>query len=89
MVGGGQTGIRTLGGMTLAGFQDRCIQPALPSVHRIEKYFYISLEVPPRFELGIGALQAPALPLGDGTMFLFRWCPEPDLNRYSVTTEGF
>ena len=29
---GGQTGIRTLGGMTLAGFQDRCIQPALPSV---------------------------------------------------------
>ena len=27
------------------------------------------LEVPPRFELGIAALQAAALPLGDGTSF--------------------
>ena len=27
----------------------------------------IKLEVPPRFELGIAALQAAALPLGDGT----------------------
>ena len=27
--------------------------------------------MPPRFELGIAALQAAALPLGDGTSFLF------------------
>ena len=31
----------------------------------------IKLEVPPRFELGIVALQATALPLGDGTSYLF------------------
>jgi hypothetical protein len=50
----------------------------------------IKLEVPPRFELGIVALQATALPLGDGTSYLFiPWCPEPDLNRHSIATGGF
>ena len=33
--------------------------------------YIIKLEVPPRFELGIAALQAAALPLGDGTSYLF------------------
>jgi hypothetical protein len=28
------------------------------------------MEAPPRFELGIMALQATALPLGDGAIFL-------------------
>ena len=32
---------------------------------------FIELEVPPRFELGIAALQAAALPLGDGTSLSF------------------
>ena len=50
----------------------------------------IKLEVPPRFELGIAALQAAALPLGDGTSYLsYQWCPEPDLNRHSIATGGF
>jgi hypothetical protein len=31
--GGGDPGIRTLGGVTLAGFQDRCIRPTLPDLH--------------------------------------------------------
>ena len=34
-----------------------------------ERNYYKILEVPPRFELGIAALQAAALPLGDGTSF--------------------
>ena len=50
----------------------------------------LKLEVPPRFELGIAALQAAALPLGDGTSFNFyQWCPGPDLNRHSIATGGF
>ena len=32
-INGGPSGIRTLGGMTLAGFQDRCIRPTLPKIH--------------------------------------------------------
>ncbi len=56
--------------MTLAGFQDRCFRPTQPKIH-IVKRLIIKLEVPPRFELGIAALQAAALPLGDGTSFSF------------------
>ena len=63
---GGPSGIRTQGGMTLAGFQDRCFRPTQPKIHVVCK-FDDKLEVPPRFELGIAALQAAALPLGDGT----------------------
>lgn len=65
---GGPSEIRTLGGITLAGFQDRCYRPTQPKIH-ICKEVTIKLEVPPRFELGIAALQAAALPLGDGTSF--------------------
>lgn len=32
-VSGGDPGIRTLGGMTLAGFQDRYIRPTLSDLH--------------------------------------------------------
>ena len=53
---------------------------------KIEAICYI-LEVVPRFELGVKVLQTSALPLGHTTIHL--WCPEPDLNRHSVTTEGF
>jgi hypothetical protein len=39
------------------------------------------LEAPPGFEPGIEALQAPALPLGDGAIRSVianeLWCPEP------------
>ena len=61
---GRERGIRTPGSVTFAGFQDRCIQPLyhLP----IEQ----NMEVPPGFEPGIAALQAAALPLGDGTTYL-------------------
>ncbi len=52
--------------MTLAGFQDRCIQPGSATCPRTK--YLTSLEAPPRFELGIEALQAPALPLGDGAV---------------------
>ena len=65
---GGPSEIRTLGGVTLAGFQDQCNRPTLPKIHFCyRKILKIKLEVPPRFELGIAALQAAALPLGDGT----------------------
>ena len=30
---GGPSEIRTLGGITLAGFQDRCNRPTLPKIH--------------------------------------------------------
>ncbi len=89
-INGGPSGIRTQGGMTLAGFQDRCIRPTLPKIHVVLKVLTIKLEVPPRFELGIAALQAAALPLGDGTSFSFyQWCPGPDSNRHSIATGGF
>ena len=39
----------------------------------------IKLEVPPRFELGIAALQAAALPLGDGTSQTVSMVPEAGL----------
>lgn len=45
------------------------------------------LEAAPGFEPGIKALQAHALPLGYAATI--KWCPEPDLNRHSVATEGF
>ena len=88
---GGPSEIRTLGGITLAGFQDRCIRPTLPKIHDcIDKFYKVKLEVPPRFELGIAALQAAALPLGDGTSYLsYQWCPGPDSNRHSIATGGF
>ncbi len=70
-IDGGPSGIRTQGGMTLAGFQDRCFRPTQPKIHAVKKMLIIKLEVPPRFELGIAALQAAALPLGDGTSFSF------------------
>ena len=62
---GGPSEIRTQGGVTLAGFQDRCFRPTQPKIHLLKSCY--KLEVPPRFELGIAALQAAALPLGDGT----------------------
>ena len=37
----------------------------------LKSFKIVKLEVPPRFELGIAALQAAALPLGDGTSYLF------------------
>ena len=49
-------------------------------------YLFLWLEAAPGFEPGIKALQAHALPLGYAATW---WCPEPDLNRHSVTTEGF
>ena len=63
---GGDPGIRTLGGMTLAGFQDRYIRPTLSDLH--VSVNSKTVEVPPGFEPGIAALQAAALPLGDGTV---------------------
>ena len=71
LIDGGPSEIRTLGGVTLAGFQDRCIRPTLPKIHICFDKKLLKLEVPPRFELGIAALQAAALPLGDGTSFNF------------------
>ena len=32
---GGPSEIRTLGGITLAGFQDQCIRPTLPKIHML------------------------------------------------------
>ncbi len=46
------------------------------------------MEVPPGFEPGIAALQAAALPLGDGTILKQQWCPEPDLNRHGRNVRG-
>ncbi len=62
---GGGPGIRTLGGVNLAGFQDRYIRPTLSILH--VSVTIKRVEVPPGFEPGIAALQAAALPLGDGT----------------------
>ena len=56
---GGEGGIRTHGRLiTYAGFQDRCIQPALPPPLWKD---HCDVEAPPGFEPGIRALQAPAL----------------------------
>ncbi len=63
-VSGRERGIRTPGGMTLNGFQDRRIQPGSAISRTVKK-----LEVTPGFEPGIRALQARALPLGYATAF--------------------
>ena len=34
-------------------------------------YRFVNMEAPPRIELGMRALQAPALPLGYGAVFIF------------------
>ena len=62
--GGGQSEIRTQGGTTLAGFQDRCIQPLCQL--SIKKRSLV--EAPPGFEPGIKVLQTHALPLGYGAV---------------------
>ena len=49
-------------------FKTGALNQALPPIRKRKSIH--RLEVPPRFELGIGALQAPALPLGDGTASL-------------------
>ena len=60
-MGGGEREIRTPEGLiTLDGFQDRCIQP-LCHLSKI-------VEATPGFEPGMGALQAPALPLGHASL---------------------
>ena len=54
----------------------------------------VKLEATPRFELGIAALQAAALPLGDVAKITFnssdinQWCPGPDLNRHDRNDRG-
>ena len=65
----------------------RPVQSTTLPVTRIKMRLSYNLEVVPRFELGVKVLQTSALPLGHTTIHL--WCPEPDLNRHSVTTEGF
>ncbi len=45
------------------------------------------MEEPPGFEPGIAALQAAALPLGDGSIYM-RWYPEPDSNRHGRNDRG-
>ena len=99
------TGIRTLGGVTLNGFQDRRFRP-LSHLPLKKKRL---LEATPGFEPGIRALQARALPLGyaavqkkncgkqkperkprlSSVFLFFAWCPEPDLNRHEQMFEGF
>ena len=48
---------------------------SVPSIFQGFSYFVpfqaIILEAPPRIELGMRALQAPALPLGYGAVFIF------------------
>ena len=51
------------------------------------------MEATPRFELGIAALQAAALPLGDVANYAtihnkLWWYPEPDLNRHGHNDRG-
>ncbi len=47
------------------------------------------MEEPPGFEPGIAALQAAALPLGDGSTLKYNgWYPEPDLNRHGRNDRG-
>ena len=38
-----------------------------------KELFFVSLEAPPRFELGVKALQASALPLGHGAVLGIWW----------------
>ncbi len=65
---GGEPGIRTLGRFDpspdfKSGAFDQLCQFSI-----LKRSYYCYLEAPPRFELGIEALQAPALPLGDGAI---------------------
>ena len=85
--GGGEREIRTPEGLiTLDGFQDRCIQPLCHLSVTKEK----NMEATPGFEPGMGALQAPALPLGyiaDNKKYLMNlishgWCEWPESNRH-------
>ena len=64
---GGEPGIRTLGGFdTSPDFKSGAFDQLCQ--FSIYGRTIVNLEAPPRFELGIEALQAPALPLGDGAI---------------------
>ncbi len=67
-------------------FKTDAIDHSANSPWSLKSIFFQKLEAAPGFEPGIKALQAHALPLGYAANL---WCPEPDLNRHSVTTEGF
>lgn len=54
---GRERGIRTPGGMTLNGFQDRRYRP----LSHLPKQFKIKMEATPRFELGNQGFAGPCL----------------------------
>ena len=83
---GRERGIRTPGGVTLNGFQDRRFQP-LSHLPYITENLVAIWRRHPDSNWGIRALQAPALPLGYVALTP-RWCPEPDLNRHGHNVRG-